>query len=264
MNNYQTLLVENKNGIWKITINRPESLNALNSQVLKDLDDCLSEAQKAFPKSCRAILLTGSGEKAFVAGADIKEMQGLTSKQGEDFSKLGQKVFSKIESMPVVVMAAVNGFALGGGLEVALGCDFIWASANARLGLPEVGLGVIPGFGGTVRLARVVGLNRAREMTLSGEAMKCDEAHRVGLVNRMFTTPAELLVEAEKFLEGVVSKGPLAVKTAKQVLMAAYDQNLQEGLLSEAGAFGSLFATQDLKEGFAGFVEKRKVSFTGE
>lgn len=264
MNKYQTLLVENNNGIWKVIINRPESLNALNSQVLKDLGSCLSEAEAAFPKSCRAILLTGSGEKAFVAGADIKEMQGLTPEQGEAFSKLGQKVFSKIESMPVVVMAAVNGFALGGGLEVALGCDFIWASANARLGLPEVGLGVIPGFGGTVRLAKVVGINRAREMTLSGEALKCEEAHRVGLVNRMFATPSELMVEADKFLEGIVLKGPLAVKAAKKIIMTAYDQNLQEGLMTEARAFGSLFATQDLKEGFSGFIEKRKVSFLGE
>jgi enoyl-CoA hydratase len=219
--------------------------------------------EKAFPKECLGLVITGQGEKSFVAGADIKEMRGLNPIEAETFARRGQGIFRQIEKLPVPVIAAVNGFALGGGLELALACDFIYASENARMGLPEVSLGLIPGFGGTVRLARAIGLAKAREMIFTGDMIKADQALAMGLVNRVLPQ-AELLPAAMKTLETAATRGPLAVQTAKKSTLEAFDQEIDLGLKTESAYFANLFSTQDVNEGTAAFVEKRKALFTGQ
>lgn len=261
--NHQFLKLQNEGPIWTLTVNRPEALNALHAGVLEELTAVFGEVEKAFPKSCQGLIITGAGEKAFVAGADISELAKLSKMEAVKFAEKGQGVFRRIEQLPVPVIAAVNGFALGGGLELALACDFIYASENARLGLPEVSLGLIPGFGGTVRLARVAGLNIAREMILTGDMVKADQAQAWGLVNRV--VPAnELLGAARKALESVIAKGPLAVKAAKHAILKTYDQNVELAMQTEAEVFSDLFATSDVKEGTTAFLEKRKAQFRGQ
>lgn len=260
--NFQFLKLEKEDKIWTLSLNRPEALNALNSAVLAELSEALRAVEAAFPKDVLGLVITGAGEKSFVAGADIREMSGISSDEARRFSEKGQAVFRQIETLPVPVIAAVNGFALGGGLELALSCDFIYASETARLGLPEVTLGLIPGFGGTVRLARAVGLNRARELVMTGDAVKAPEALALGLVNKMLA-PAELLPAAKKTLQTIASRGPVAVKLAKKTMLAAYDQDIQAALGTEAAAFGQLFSTQDAREGTSAFLDKRKAQFQG-
>ena len=243
-------------------MNRPESLNALNAGVLQELGEFFSEAQGAFPNECLGLIITGAGEKAFVAGADIKELSSLDQNSALKFAAQGQKVFSQIEQLPFPVIAAVNGFALGGGLELALSCDFIYAADSARFGLPEVSLGLIPGFGGTVRLSRVVGLNFAREMILTGEMIKVDQAQAMGLANKILPL-ADLIPAAQKALLAAASKGPLAIRTAKRKILQTFDQDVETAMKTEAEGFSGLFATKDVREGTSAFLEKRKAQFQG-
>lgn len=261
--NFQYLKLETEGPVWTLTLNRPDALNALNAALLGELGEALNFVEKSFPKQCLGLLITGQGEKSFVAGADIKEMRGLNPVEAETFARRGQMVFRQIEKLPVPVIAAVNGFALGGGLELALACDFIYASDNARMGLPEVSLGLIPGFGGTVRLARAIGLNPARELIFTGEMIKADQALALGLANKVLPQ-AELLAAARKTLETIATRGPLAVQSAKKAALEAYDQDVDLGLKTESNAFANLFTTRDMNEGTAAFVEKRKAAFTGE
>lgn len=251
-----------KNAIWTLTLNRPEALNALNSELLSELDKTLSLiAQKSYSEA-KVLIITGSGEKAFVAGADIKEMSGLSTADAKKFAERGQKIFRQLENLKIPVIAAVNGFALGGGLELALSCDFIYASEKARFGLPEVSLGLIPGFGGTVRLSRVVGLARAREIIFSGDMLDSAEALRVGIANKVFASN-ELMAAAMKSAETMASRGPVAVGLAKKSILASYDMDVQAALGFEATQFSELFNTQDVREGTGAFVEKRKAQFKG-
>ena len=259
---FQFLKIEKQNKIWTLTLNRPESLNALNMGVLEELSQIFSEAQAAFPKECLGMVITGAGEKSFVAGADIKELSDLDKDAALEFALKGQKVFVQVEQLPFPVVAAVNGFALGGGLELALSCDFIYASESARFGLPEVSLGLIPGFGGTVRLSRVVGLNFAREMILTGEMIKADQAFSMGLVNKILPT-SELMPAAQKALSLVGTRGPLAVRTAKRKILQTFDQDVVTAMKTEAEGFSGLFTSKDVAEGISAFLEKRKAQFQG-
>lgn len=249
--------------IATVTIDRPQALNALSSSVLKELDEILLQVKSKFPAEVRGVILTGGGEKAFVAGADISEINSLNADSGKKFAELGQKIFRSIENLPMPVIAAVNGFALGGGLELALACDFIYASENAKLGLPEVSLGLIPGFGGTVRLTRVLGENRSREMIFSGNPMTAVDAEKIGLVNKVFPQ-ASLIAEARKTMTAILSRGPLAVSWAKKTILKGASESLDQALTTEASAFAELFKTADTAEGTKAFLEKRKPQFTGK
>lgn len=252
------LVVEEQ--IAVITMNRPEALNALNAEVLNELQMILSEIKVMFPTKVRGAIITGAGEKSFVAGADIKEIHSLTAPQGKIFAEKGQKIFRSIEQLPFPVIAAVNGFAFGGGLELALSCDFIYASDKAKVGLPEVGLGLIPGFGGTVRLSRVVGVNRAREMVLTGDPVAAEQALGFGLFNKVVPA-SELLTEAKKTLASIKAKGPQAVAMAKKSVLETFDQPLDQALQTEAQLFGNLFSGTEPAEGTKAFLEKRKPQF---
>ncbi|MBC7419754.1 MAG: enoyl-CoA hydratase/isomerase family protein [Bdellovibrio sp.] len=261
---YQNIKLENKQpGVWVMTIHRPEALNALNAQILNEMGDAVRQISEMSFEDARALIITGSGEKAFVAGADIKEMMDLNQDQAVQFAKRGQSVFYEMNLLKIPVIAAVNGFALGGGLELALACDFIIASENAKFGLPEVSLGLIPGFGGTVRLTRAVGIRRARELTMSGEMINATQALQMGLVN--YVVPlAELLPAALQKLELILSRSPLAVAESKKSINQAFDLATEEALQNEAQIFGMLFTSSDTREGTKAFVEKRKPLFTGE
>lgn len=260
---FRTLKLENKNGIWTMIVNRPEALNALNLQVLNDMAEALRLISEMSFEDAKALVITGAGEKAFVAGADIKEMSSLNSDEAIQFSKKGQSVFHELELMKIPAIAAVNGFALGGGLELALSCDFIYASENAKMGLPEVSLGLIPGFGGTVRLARTIGLRKARELIFSGDMISASEALQMGLVNKV-VPQAELLSTVYKRLESILSKGPVAVGVAKKSIQSTWDLQIDDALAFEAEHFGELFQTEDTQEGIKAFIEKRKAQFKGE
>lgn len=254
---------EISNRIGTLTISRPESLNALNSSLLEALDQTLSEIAGQSLSDLRCLIVTGAGEKAFVAGADIKEMSDLTSQQAENFAKRGQSVFQKLEDLQIPVIAAVNGFALGGGLELALSCDFIYASATAKLGLPEVTLGLIPGFGGTVRLSRRVGFAKAKEIIFSGNMMTADEALQYGVVNKVLAS-AELMPAVRKLAETIASRSPVAIAAAKQSVHNAFDQDLIAAIGNEARIFGGVFNSADSREGTKAFIEKRKAEFNGK
>ena len=253
--------VEVEGGIGTLTIDRPQVLNALNDSVLCELD--VAFARLTGDPAIQGVIVTGGGPKAFVAGADISELERLDGAAGYRASRLGQNVFRKLETMPKPSIAAVNGYALGGGLELALACTLRIASDTAKLGLPEVGLGIIPGYGGTQRLARLVGQGRALELILTGEPVTAAEAHRIGLVNRVMPA-AELLPEAKKILTTILSRGPLAIAAALEVVRGGLDSALDTGLELEAQAFGRLCSTQDMHEGMAAFIGKRKAAFTGK
>lgn len=260
---YQTIKLEQKeNGVWILTINRPESLNALNMQVLNDMADALRQISEVDFETAKALVITGAGEKAFVAGADIKEMLDMSSEQAVAFAQKGQSVFHELNLLKIPVIAAVNGFALGGGLELALGCDFMIASDNAKFGLPEVSLGLIPGFGGTVRLTRAVGIRKARELTFTGEMIKADEALRLGIVSQV-VPQSELMMAVNKKLEMIIAKSPLAVSRAKLSINQAFDLETEKALENEAEIFGGLFGSFDTTEGTKAFTEKRKPNFKG-
>lgn len=254
-----TLVFDRQNEIGTLKINRPEALNALNFQVLKDLDAFLNSDLKGL----RALVITGSGEKSFVAGADIKEMEKLTKEDAWKMADRGQAVFSKLSDAPFVSIAAVNGFALGGGLELALSCDMILASSKAKLGLPEVSLGLIPGYGGTQRLSRAVGLQFARYMVLSGEMITAQEALTIGLVAKVFE-PDKLAEEAMSLAKKVAARGPQALSLAKKAIRKGFNTDLNDGLKIEAEYFAQTFANKDHNEGIKAFIEKRAPKFTGE
>lgn len=259
--NFETLLFEEKENIGILKINRPKALNALNAQVLAELDRFLDEAEKS--ATLRCLILTGNGEKSFVAGADIKEFERLKPEEAQKLAGRGQDVLRKIELLKIPVIAAVNGFALGGGLELALACDFIICHNRARFGLPEVSLGIMPGFGGTQRLAQAVGLRMAREMTYSGRHYDALAAKEMGLVNRV--VEPEMLMEACLEVAGhILKKAPLAVAQAKRTILHGCDGPLEDGLELEARNFGDLFMTEDAAEGIAAFIEKREPRFVGK
>jgi len=257
---YQNLLVEGAGPVAVVTINRPQVLNALDDTTLRELTDAFIALMK--DAAVRCVILTGAGEKAFVAGADIAAMAGFGADEGRALSELGHRLGAVMEGARAPIIAAVNGFALGGGLEFALACDFALASSNARMGLPEVGLGVIPGFGGTQRLARRIGPGRARELVYTGNVIGAEEALRLGLVNAV-TEPAGLMPAARALAEKIASRAPLAVAAAKRALREGADLPLGQALALEAQLFGALFATADQKEGMRAFLEKRPAKFEG-
>lgn len=259
--NFETLLYQQEGYIGTLTINRPQALNALNETVLKELKAFADQIQSN--KDIRVLIITGSGEKAFVAGADIKAMQGMSPKEATDFSVMAQTAFNSIEALPLAVIAAVNGFALGGGCELALSCDIILASEKAKFGLPEVTLGLLPCFGGTQRLPRAIGLYKAREMVFSGEFYSAETCKELGFVNRVIA-PEELLNEAQKLAATIASRGPVAVAKAKQSLNTGVELHITDGLQQEAVLFGELFDTKDHSEGIGAFIEKRNPDFKGE
>ena len=253
-----TLSVEDEIGI--LTINRPKALNALNMETLNEIQAGLREV-KAHP-NLKALIVTGAGEKAFVAGADIQEMQGMDSIEALNFSRLGHYTLNMIQDLEQPVIAAVNGFALGGGTEIALACDFIYASENAKFGLPEATLGVFPGFGGTQRLPRLIGKGRAKELIFTGKMISAQEAFQLGIVNRVFPL-ATLLEETKKVAVQVAGNGPVGVRLAKMVVNKGFNMDLTEACSLESYAFGISFSTEDQKEGMKAFLEKRKPNYKG-
>lgn len=256
--NFETLLFEQKENIGILKINRPKALNALNAQVLTELESFFQQV----PKDIRCLILTGNSEKSFVAGADIKEFENASPDQAREIAKKGQRVFNMIEALPTPVIAAVNGFALGGGLELALSCDFILCSQKARFGLPEVGLGIMPAFGGTQRLRDAVGVRRAREMTYSAKHYDALAAKEMGLANRV-TEPESLMDACLEIANAIVKQAPVAIAKSKKAILDG-GHSLERGLGLEADFFADLFATQDASEGVAAFIEKRKPDFKGE
>ena len=252
------ILLEKKGLIAVATINRPKALNALNSEVLSDLGE-LVEAVKA-DADIRALVITGAGEKAFVAGADIGEMSTLTREGGVAFGKHGNDVFRAIETLPIPTVAAVNGFALGGGCELAMSCDIILASEKAKFGQPEVGLGITPGFSGTQRLPRRVGVAKAKELIFSGRMVKADEAERIGLVNAVYA-PEALLDGAMEMARSFAKNAPIAVKYAKACIDRGMQTDIDSGIACENELFAMCFATADQKEGMGAFLEKRTAEF---
>lgn len=243
-----------------VTVDRAEKMNALNGEVIDELGTVFQDL--AGDDDVRGVILTGAGEKAFVAGADIAELANMDALTGVDTSRQGQSVFAFIERFPRPVLAAVGGFALGGGCELALACHLRIASENARFGLPEVGLGIIPGYGGTIRLARLIGLGRAVELTLTGEMIPAERAHALGLVSAVVPRDG-LLEEAKAFLRKVTKNGPLAVERALESIYHAMDVAMADALDYESNLFGLLASTQDMKEGMTAFLEKRKPDFRG-
>lgn len=247
--------------VGTITIDRPKALNALNPTVLAQLGEAMEEA--VADKDCGGIIITGAGDKAFVAGADISTMADLPPAEGLSFAEFGLGILQKIEDSPKVVIAAVDGFALGGGMELALACDMIYASDRSRMGQPEVKLGIIPGFGGTQRLARLVGRNRAKEIVFTGAMYEAETAMTFGIVQAVLPSD-ELLDYCVKMVEKIAAVGPLAVAQAKVAINKGTDLALDAGLAVEKLAFMSLFGTADQKEGMHAFLEKRKPQFKGE
>jgi enoyl-CoA hydratase len=244
-----------------LTVNRPDKLNALNSALLVALRERIEGlAREPAPTRARAVVLTGAGDKAFVAGADIAELAELGAADARALSEVGHRLGRAIEEAPFPVIAAVNGFALGGGLELALSADFIYVSERAKFGLPEVGLGLIPGFGGTQRLARRIGAPRARELIYTGRVIDAAEALALGIVNRVLP-PQDLLAKVAEACAAIAAKGPLAIAAAKRVVLRGEDVDLSSGCELEAVAFGNLFATADAREGTRAFLEKRKPEF---
>ena len=257
---YSTLLFDVRDGIAFITINRPEKLNALNDAVIADLDRAIARVESE--DSIKGVLLTGAGPKAFVAGADISELATQDPISGKARAMRGQAVFRRLERCGKPVVAAVNGFALGGGCELAMACHIRVASETARFGQPEVKLGIGPGYGGTVRLPRLVGKGRAFDLLLTARQVGAEEALQMGLANRV--VPADqLMAEAEKLLRGILENGPLAVRLCLEAVDSGFEMGLEEALLLEANHFGLLASTSDMKEGMGAFLEKRKAAFQG-
>ncbi|WP_207433935.1 enoyl-CoA hydratase/isomerase family protein [Sabulibacter ruber] len=260
MTQYNNLLLENKGGIMVITVNRPNKMNALNIETVKELNTAMQEVYD--DPEVRGVILTGSGEKAFVAGADIAEIAELNEVNGRRFAERGQDVFSMIEESPKPVIAAVNGFALGGGCELAMACHIRVASENARFGQPEVNLGIIPGYGGTQRLTQLVGKGRAMELMMTGDMISAAEAKEYGLVNHV-TAPEGLMEKCLEIMQKIVAKAPLAVGMIVDCVNAWYDKE-ENGYQTEANSFSRCCGSDDFKEGTAAFLEKRKPVFKGE
>jgi len=257
---YENLLVEKRDGIAFITFNRPKVLNALNRKTIEEFQQVLLDARD--DASVRVLILTGSGEKAFVAGADINELAQQTPVNGKEFSIFGQGVFHLLETMGKPSICAINGFALGGGCELALSCTIRIASKTAKLGQPEVKLGIIPGYGGSQRMARLCGKGVAHELCLTGEMITAEEAQRIGLVNHIYE-PADLLPAAEAMAKKIIEKAPLAVKYCMEAIERGVEMPQEEGLFLEATLFGLCCATEDMREGTKAFLEKRPAQFKG-
>lgn len=258
---FETITYEKIENIGVLKINRPKALNAINEKVLSEIDAQIDEIDS--DRDLRVLIITGSGEKAFVAGADITELADLDSEKALAFAKRGQAVMRRLEILKIPVIAAVNGFALGGGTELACACDFIFASENAKFGQPEVLLGLMPGFGGTQRLARFVGIGNARELIYTGDQINAQQALEMGLVNKVFKQD-KLLDETLKVARTISQRAPLGVAACKEAINDGYDVSLDKGLQFEADLFGDLFDTDDVKEGTKAFLEKRPPKFQGE
>ncbi len=251
---FENVLYEVKGNVGYITINRPKALNALNSAVLQELDAVLDAVDL---EVVRCLIVTGAGEKSFVAGADIGEMSTLTKAEGEAFGKKGNDVFRKLETFPIPVIAAVNGFALGGGCEIAMSCDIRICAENAVFGQPEVGLGITPGFGGTQRLARLVSPGMAKQLIYTAKNIKAAEAYRIGLVNAVYPLE-ELMPAAEKMAAGIAKQAPIAVRASKKAINDGLQVDMDEAIVIEEKLFGSCFETEDQKYGMAFFLDKNK------
>jgi enoyl-CoA hydratase len=258
---YENLLYEVRDGLAFITFNRPKVLNALNRRTMEELRDALLAARD--DAAVQVLILTGTGEKSFVAGADISELAQRTPVDGKDFSLFGQSAFHLLETMGKPSICAINGFALGGGCEMALACSIRIASKTAKLGQPEVKLGIIPGYGGSQRLARLCGKGVAHELCLTGEMITAEEAQRIGLVNHVYE-PAELLSAAEAMAKKIMGNGPIAVKYTMEAIERGVEMPLEEGLFLEATLFGLCCATEDMREGTKAFLEKRPAAFKGK
>lgn len=257
---YTNIIVDTQEGIATLTFNRPKALNALNSDLLDELSDALDNI--AADETNRVLVLTGSGEKSFVAGADIKELAVQNPLSGKIFAHKGQSVISKLQDLAIPVIAAVNGFALGGGSEIALASDFIYASEAASFGLPEITLGLIPGFGGTQRLSRLIGMNKAKELILTGKIIPAKEALTMGLVNKV-VAPDRLMAEVRKTATIIATKGKTALRAAKQAINNGMNVDLATGLAMEVDAFALCLTSEDSKEGLNAFIEKRAANFKG-
>ena len=258
---YENILYDKKEGVATITFNRPKVLNALNRKTVEELKSALTDARD--DAEVRVLILTGAGEKAFVAGADIGELAQQTPVGGKDFSLFGQSVFHLLETIGKPSICAINGFALGGGCELALSCSIRIASKTARLGQPEVKLGILPGYGGTQRLTRLCGKGMAHELCLTGEMISAEEALRIGLLNHIYES-AELLPAAEAMAKKIIANAPLAVKFTMEAIARGVEMPLEEGLFLEATLFGVACATEDMREGTRAFLEKRPAAFRGK
>jgi enoyl-CoA hydratase len=260
MSSASRVVFEPKEGIAWLTINRPEKLNALDRRTVQEIDRAVAAA--GADGAVGVLIVTGVGEKAFVAGADVAELATQTPTEGAEYARAGQAVFDRLEALGKPIIAAINGYALGGGLELAMACTLRVASENARLGQPETSLGIIPGYGGTQRLGRLVGRGRALEMILTGDPIDAREAHRIGLVNRVVPA-ADLLPAVQTLARTLLSRGPLALRYAMQAVHQGLEMTQAEGLRLEAALFGLACATEDMREGTRAFLEKRKPSFKG-
>jgi len=258
LEDYQNIRFDVQENYAQIVIDRPKALNSLNEPTLRELGSAVERAESL---DVRLLIITGGGDKAFVAGADLRAMQGMAPAEAETFSLIGHRILQHLESLPIPVIAAVNGFALGGGCELAMACDIIFASEDARFGQPEVGLGLIPGFGGTLRLARYVGLQRAKELLYSGRRIKAREAAELGLVARVYPHD-ELLPACYQFAETLVKKGPTAIAEVKSILNLAPDLPFSKQIALESRRFGSLFGSKEQQEGVAAFLDRRQPDFT--
>ena len=259
--NFENILLEKRNSIAYITVNRPKVLNALNMATMEELRAAFTDVKN--DTSVRVVIMTGSGEKAFIAGADIGELSKNDAVSAKEYTHRGQSVLDLIENLGKPVIACINGFALGGGCEIAMACTMRLASENAKFGQPEVKLGIIPGYGGTQRLPRLVGKGIAMQLVLAGEMISAQEAHRVGLVNEI-TAPAELIPHAEAIAQKIVANAPLAVQYAIEAVNKGMEMTLAEGLYLEAVLFGVACATEDKNEGTKAFLEKRAAQFKGK
>jgi enoyl-CoA hydratase/carnithine racemase len=258
---FSNILFEKKNSIAYVTVNRPKVLNALNMATMEELRTAFHEIK--CDVAVRVVILTGSGEKAFIAGADISELAKHDAVSGKEYTHRGQSVLNLIENLGKPVIACINGFALGGGCEIAMACTMRLASEAAKLGQPEVKLGIIPGYGGTQRLPRLIGKGIAMQLLLTGEMISAQEAHRIGLVNEV-TTPSELISRAEAIAQKIIANGPLAVRYTMEAVNKGTETPLAEGLYIEAVLFGAACATEDKKEGTTAFLEKRQAQFKGK
>ena len=257
---YENIVYEVKEGIATITFNRPKALNALNGALLAELSQALDEI--AADEDIRVLILTGAGDKAFVAGADISELATFDSLKAKAFGRRGHDIINKLQQLPIAVIAAVNGFALGGGTEISIACDFIYASENAKFGQPEINLGVIPGFGGTQRLPRLIGTNMAKELIYTGKMISAAEALQLGLVNKVIPHDS-LMAEVLKTAGVIASKGKVSLREAKQAVNKGMDVDLASGCDIEIDAFALCYASPDAKEGTSAFLEKRQADFKG-
>lgn len=258
---YETIIFEVQEDIAIIRFNRPKALNAINPTVIAEMKDALEKIQSN--KYIKVLILTGEGDKAFVAGADIATMKDYTPLEGKFFSRQGQELLFQLEALPIPVIACVNGFALGGGTEIAMACDFIYAADSAKFGQPEINLGIIPGYGGTQRLSRLVGKSMAKELCMTGAMISAQEAKDIGLVNKVF--PKDMLwEETMKVAKLLATKGKVSIRAVKESIERGYDQDLRTGCYMESEAFGMCMASPDAKEGMGAFLEKRKAEFKGE